>query len=295
MSTQAPVSFPLSAPTLNGNEITIDLLLNQPLRITRVISDLAQQRFISDYFFTAGSSTSGGAVVYDQATENELYLSRDVQIVSPAGDFPLVTSERNAPKIAPVEKWGGKFFYADEAKDRNDQAAFRNQVTRLTNTIIRKHNQRAMEVVRQSIAASGQTFVGNNWAAYQPGGTTPTLPGASPWADISKGIMLADTMELGVSYDTLLVNPQQNTALKNARLTAADLGLTTIFPSNRVPAGRAYLVEKGTFGAISIEQPLRTVTWYEEARERTWVKSSERDVMYATNPFAVVEITGLAG
>jgi hypothetical protein len=33
--------YPLSAPTVSGNNITVDLMLNQPTRITRYLSDLA--------------------------------------------------------------------------------------------------------------------------------------------------------------------------------------------------------------------------------------------------------------
>ena len=44
-----------------------------------------------------GRDVAGGAVIYDQATENELYLDRDVQEVAPAAEFPIVTSSRRAP------------------------------------------------------------------------------------------------------------------------------------------------------------------------------------------------------
>jgi hypothetical protein len=44
-----------------------------------------------------------------------------------------------------------------------------------------------------------------------------------------------------------------------------------------------------------VEKPLGTVTWREEGRERTWVQASVRPVMYVTNPYAVIKVTGLAG
>ena len=45
------------------------------------------------------------------------------------------------------------------------------------------------------------------------------------------------------------------------------------------------------------EQPLATETWRqqsEDTQDRTWVKSGVRPVMYVTDPYAVVKITGLA-
>lgn len=290
-----PISLPLDNPTLNGTEITIDMLLAQPTRITRAIRDLTLQKFIADLIFSSAGGVTAGAVLYDQATANEIYLARDVQSIAPGGVYPIVGSERQTPKIAPVEKWGGKFPYTDEAFERNDRASFQQQTQTLANTIVRKNNQRAIEVVRTSITATGQSFTGNNWSTFQPAGNAPTAPGASPWADITKGHMLADQQELGVAFDTLLLNPVQGAHLANARVTAADLGISTIFISNRVPAGTAYMLQKQAVGGLSVEQPLRTVSWRDEDHDRTWVKSGVRNVMYVTNPFAIVEITNLAG
>jgi hypothetical protein len=43
-----------------------------------------------------------------------------VQNVEPGAEFPLVTFDRPTPLVKQVEKFGGKFFVTDEAKDRND-------------------------------------------------------------------------------------------------------------------------------------------------------------------------------
>src|SRR5690606_18986417 len=136
---------------------------------------------------------TGGAVIYDQAIENELYLTRDIQKIPPGGAFPLVTSERAAPKVAPVEKWGGKFYFTDEARQRNSPVAFRNRLNQLANTIVRKHNQRAMKIIDDSITATSQTFEGHNWSTYNPNGSSPTAPSASPWADVAAAQVTADS------------------------------------------------------------------------------------------------------
>lgn len=294
------VSFPLGPPTLSGNQLTVDLALQQPTRITRRIADLTLQKFITSRIFAEAGGVSGGAVVYDQATLNDLYLDRDVAHVNPGGDFPIVSAQRPAPKVAQVEKWGGQFYITDEARDRNAVALFDNQVTKLANTIVRKINQRAIQELETSIGVSGQTGAGINWHTALADSYTTLTPSALPTADIAHAQQLADQLELGVEFDLLLVNPAENAVLMqlaNGPIGAkmSDWGINEVYSSNRVPAGTAYLVARGQVGELRVEQPLATETIPERRTERTWVKSSIRPVMYVTNPYSVYKLTGLAG
>src|SRR5436190_9267524 len=119
-----PVAHPLGPPTLTGTTMTIDSAVNAPTRVTRSLMDLTLQRFFADRVFTSAGGVSGGAVVYDEIVANDLYSDRDIQRVAPGDEFPLVTSSRRFPKVAEVEKWGGKFFVTIEARDRNDTSVF---------------------------------------------------------------------------------------------------------------------------------------------------------------------------
>lgn len=295
-----PVTHPLAAPVITGNTITVDTMLQQPTRITAFLQDITLQRFILDRLFSSEGGVTGGAVVYDLMTENELYLDRDVEPVSPGGEFPIVTSSRRAPKVAQVEKYGGKYFFTDEARDRNDQSAFRNENIKLGNTIVRKLNTRAVEVLEAAITANGglSTFVGNDWSAAIPNGSNPTAPALTPGADLAKAQLTADQRELGVRFNIALLNPVQMNEMRlfyggslNAMLE--DNGFDEAYASNRVPVGTAYFIAEGQLGEMRLEQPLATETWREESTQRTWVQSSVRPVMFVNNPFAVVKATGL--
>lgn len=296
-----PVTHPLAAPTISGNNITVDVMLKQPTRITRMLMDLTLQRFIADRVFTNAGGVTGGAVIYDQATENELYSDRDVERVESGQEFPIVSSERRAPKIAEVEKWGGKFYFTDEARDRNDAAAFVNETRKLANTIVRKINTRAIEVLEAAITDSGQTAPGNDWSAAIPNGSTPTAPVGTPAADLAAAQLAADVDELGLQYDLLIVNPVQKYEWNlfygdKASQALSDMGYREIYASNRVVAGTAYSVASGQVGEMRIEQALGTETDREGAplmRQRTWVQSSVRPVMFVTNPYAILKHTGL--
>jgi hypothetical protein len=295
-----PVAHPLGAPTYTGSTVTVDTMLQQPTRITSFLMDLTLQRFIMDRLFTSDGGVSGGAVVYDLLTENELYLDRDVEPVAPGAEFPIVTSSRRAPKVAEVEKFGGKYFFTDEARDRNDQSAFRNENIKLGNTIVRKLNARAVETMNAAILANGglSEFVGNDWSAAIPGGSNPTLPAATPAADFSRANLVADQRELGIQYNIAIVNPVQMNELRlfyagGLAQMLADNGYDEVYASNRVAVGTAYFVAEGQLGEMRIEQPLATETWREPGTQRTWVQASVRPLMFVNNPFAVIRVTGL--
>lgn len=296
----SPVGFPLGAPTLDGNLVTVDLMLNQPTRVTRLIMDLTLQRFIADRVFSSAGGVSGGAVVYDVATLNELYAARDVERVAPGTEFPVLTGTRLIPQVASVEKWGGKIFITDEARDRNNSALFMRNMRQVANTIVRKINARTIAELNAAVSTYGQTFVGRDWQTVITAGINGSSASNFPLRDFAQADMIAEQQELGVSYDLVLMNPQeyaQLVTIYGAQNLAAFLGFINkeIYVSNRVAAGTMFFVQSGQVGELRVEKPLGSETWREPETERTWVQSSVRPVMYVTNPFSVLEVTGLAG
>ena len=255
--------------------------------------DLTQERFIADRIFASGGGVSGGAVVYDAVEENELYTGRDVEQIAPASEFPLVTSEALVPNVAEVEKWGGKTFITDEARDRNDTANFTKQIRQLANTQVRKMNQRAIAALDAALAGGSRDVVGNDWSSYDPETDPPNL---SPAYDFGRAQMSADNDEFGVSFNLWLVNPQEALALTSiygAALGAA--GIPSIYSSPRVTAGTAYALAERQVGQMRVEKPLGTETWREPKTERTWVQSSVRPLWFVDNKFAILRFTGLDG
>lgn len=296
----SPAAHPLGPPTLADNMITVDLMLNQPTRITQMIMDLTLQRFIADRVFGTGGGVTGGAVVYDQATLNQLYASRDVENVAPGSEFPLITSARLRPRVAQVEKYGGKIFIVDEARDRNMSIVFTNQMRQLANTLVRKINQIAVATLLASVTEYSQTVVGRNWSAVVTAGTSASTSDYYPARDFAYAQQIADQQELGVRFDLWLMNPQELARLitiygsANLQALLAALGLD-IYSTNRITAGTAYVVASGQVGEMRVEKPLGSETWREPEEEKTFVQASVRPVMYVTNPYSVLQFTGLAG
>lgn len=297
------VAFPLGTPTVGDNKLTVDTALNQPGRITKRIADLTLQAFIVDKIFaSSGASTVSGSIIYDQVVENDLYMTKDVESRAPSDEYPVIFGERSQPRVARSEDFGGKFWISDEARSRNNVAVFDNDVTCLANTIVRKVNTRAVETLEAAIAAvpGGKGVVpGNNWAAVELTGTSPTPTLDRPVADFANVQLAADVEELGVVYDLWIVNPVQKAALVS--IYGGDLGQLLasqgidLFASNRVQNGTAYAVATGQVGFLDYEKGLNTTTWREEATRRTWVQSFVMPIMGVTNPYSIKKITGLAG
>ena len=295
-----PVAHPLGPPTVSTTTYTVDLALQQPTRVTRTLMDLTLQRFFADRVFTSAGGVSGGAVVYDELIANDLYSDRDLQRVAPGDEFPLVTSSRRAPKVAEVEKWGGKFFTTVEARDRNDIAVFTRNVRMLANTIVRKMNQRAVEVLEAAVQASPNRLVtGVNWSTVVTGGSSTSNSNLWPAYDFSRAQVQAETEELGIVYDLWILNPQEYLQLARIYGPALNdllgsMGID-IFVTNRMSAGNAYVVQSNQVGQMRVEQPLQTNQWYEQETERFWTQSSVRPLMFVDNRFAVLKFTNLAG
>jgi hypothetical protein len=164
--TPEPFQYPFSVPAANSDgTFTIDFLLQQPSRVTRSLANLAAQRFYVDQVFAAAGPITGGAVIYEQLQDNQLYLQRDVGKVQPGDEFPVVTDQRGKVLTAQVDKFGGKFPVTDEARRRNQSGPVVTAITRLANTITRKTQQRALAELAAAITANNRTATGTSWKA----------------------------------------------------------------------------------------------------------------------------------
>lgn len=301
MANANATAYPFAAPSVNGSTITVETMLNQPTRITRYLSDITLRNYISPLIFATPGGVSGGAVIYDQLTLNDLFPTRDVQEVAPGAEFPNLTSEDGEPKVAAVEKHGGKFFVTDEARDRNDSGKIQREGRKIMNAMVRRQDARSIAILDAALAQfPSQTVVASNWNNVVTGGSGQTNAALWPASDIARVQGLADTQELGVEIDTLIVNPSQAVQLRivygddlNDVLETA--GIDNLRASNRVAPGTAFALAAQQPGEMRPEKALGTETWREPGSQRTWVQTDARFVSYITDPYSVFKLTGLAG
>lgn len=274
MANANATAYPFAAPSVNGSTITVETMLNQPTRITRYLSDIALRNYISPLIFSTPGGVSGGAVIYDQLTLNDLFPTRDVQEVAPGAEFPNLTSEDGK-----IQREGRKIM----------------------NAMVRRQDARSIAILDAALAQfPSQTVVASNWNSVVTGGSSQTNAALWPASDIARVQGLADTQELGVVIDTLIVNPNQAVQLSivygddlNDVLESA--GIDNLRASNRVAPGTAFALAAQQPGEMRPEKALGTETWREPGSQRTWVQTDARFVSYVTDPYSVFKLTGLAG
>lgn len=296
--------YPLGIPSLSGSVITIDLMLQQPTRINRYLSDLSLQNLFATDIFSTGGGVTGGALVYDTLTLNDIYLdaARSVQNVEPGAEFPIVTHSQGAPNVALVEKFGGKFDITDEARDRNDEVTFQRKSNKLMNDIVKGLNTRALAKLDAAITTytATQTITGVSWGTATTTAAGSKTAAIDPAFDFTKVQLAADVAELGVQIDTWILHPNERAKLiqlwgaSNVDAIFAANGISKVITSARVAAGTAYALESGQVGELRFEKGISTETWREQATQRTWVQADVRPVMAVTNPYSAFKVTGIA-
>ena len=297
-----PIVNPLLAPTVTGTAITVDVLLNAPTRVTRIVNDLVMSNFFLDKVFSVGGDVQGGAVIYDQPEYLDVYTDRDIEQVAPGAEFPILGGRRIAPLVAQVQKFGGKFPITYEARRRNNMAVMTNQMRRVSNTIVRKMNQRAIAELNAVVAATGRTASSISWSAALTISTLNATPATRPARTFAQAMLEAEMNEAGYRYDTVIVHPNEAETLRSVygdTLDAmlSDQGINDMIVTPRAIAGTALILAGGGVGEMRLEEPLRTDIEQEgapEMREQWWVQSAVNPVVYVTDPYAVIQMTGIA-
>ncbi len=310
---QSPTISP-NAPVIAGRDITIDFLLNNPTVIASRVASLANQRLISNYIFRAVGGVQGGALIYNRIDSNQVYLTRDVQTIAEAAEIPLVDAAEPAPLIVTMSKFGGSFEISDEARRRNNQDVVTQMETKFTNNMVRRQDTAALAsfasdpIISAAVTGAGADSTGGTKAAVA---AWSDRTNGDPITDISNAAVIINNRELGYEADTVLLNPvdqvkllqrpdirtalPRESAPGNPILNGqmgAFLGLSWVV-SNRVPAGTAYVLQRGVIGGIAEEVPLTMETERVKKRQVEVVYGTRTTGTFIDNPLAVVRLTGI--
>jgi len=295
--------YPYGPLTVDGDTYTVDFLTKDPSRVTRAIAQLALQKFFVDKVFAPSGTITGGAVLYEQATENDLYPNRDVQKVEAGAEFPIVSFDRSAPRTAQVEKFGGKFAVTDEARRRNEVGRVNRAISQLANTIQRKTQAVAVAVLDAAVAEHSRTASGTSWLDASATIAANQLSTVGPLADLTSVEQSNAVQELGYSYNFAIMNPQEwrnfrlaaGGQVSDARALLADSGISDVWITNRKDAGSVYWLSQRQVGELGYEVPLSTETWRDsDGKQQDWYQSFVLPICYVTDPYAILETTGHA-
>ncbi len=305
MPTEAP-QYPGANPTVAGNKITVERFVKSPSTVFKVLSDLSKERYIADFIFASGDA-QGGAVLYDETEENDLYAEGganggDPSIIAPGDEFPIVGDSQGDPRVAAVTKRGSAFPLTYEAVRRDQRDVLGRGLIKLRNSSIRKHDTVAVQ------ALSTHPRVRTATAAEAWSGSTE----GSLFADVFGAKYAVEQADLGYIVDTAILNPQD--ALKmikrkdvrealpreNATLNpilsgelAGLCGVDNWMVTNRATAGVVTFLQSKVAGSQRDEVPFYTRTVNQEVRERWLLMAGRVGVPIVTDPLAVIQLRGV--
>src|SRR5947199_10701426 len=110
-------SYPPAPPTLSGNLLTIDRLLQSPLRLARALRTIANLRFVSDQLLKGQYTSTGGAAAYE--ISEPILNTRAVTAVAPGSEYPMDATVAAAAPLALVSKWREKVSLSDAPVKRS--------------------------------------------------------------------------------------------------------------------------------------------------------------------------------
>lgn len=304
-----PSQFPLGPPTTRGTEITVDQWLRSSRLIERSLADMIVQSedfFVGEAFAGLGR-VEGGALLFNMVLANSLYSDRRVQRIQPGGEYPILTSDIGEPKVAKVDKYGGRIFITDEAKNRNRSDVFAREQAKLGFTLQAQLNAVAMTVLDAAIAdtdrATGgrRTLRGTSWLEAAQTRKLDVTPIGSPAADFGTVLKQFRDERQGLRPDLLITSTQEAYYLD---LLFGDkpggvqgfldrFGIRRHFVSSYQEDGAAKILASKKVGVIGSEEPFNVRVRRDEDHDQTWVIARAMPIVAVDNRWAVVELTDL--
>ncbi|SHU33718.1 major capsid protein [Mycobacteroides abscessus] len=286
-------------PSLSGRDLTVDMALKQPTRIRARIANLAASNLLIDKFFRGlGSPVQGGGMLYSVLKATDFFTT-DVRQRGAGDEYEIVRGVDPETRLAKPEDWGGKFKVTDEQRGRNEISYLDQNTTQLANTIARKLDTRAMEVVQAAV--TGDNVVpGHDWGNLTFVGPEANLTPSAlrPTADFSAAQLASSLQELGITHDLLVLHPAQAHDLRvaygdqlGAMLASAGL---TMFENPRITAGEGWVLQRGQVGIVGFEHPLTVNVWDDRSVRSTWVQAYCVPALAVEKPYAAKKLTGLA-
>lgn len=189
-----PGTYPPAAPTLSGDVLTINRLLQEPRYIRRRLRSLAELRFVSDRLLTRQLRSQGGAVLYEQS--EPIVNARPARAVAPGSAYPGATPGTGTAGLAAVQKWGQtvRVTFEQVRRSRYPGDEIDRALRKLVNTVISQ-----VDAVTIATIASNVTETHQAAAAWDS--TNATI-----WRDIALAAAEITGLNQGYNPDTILMS-----------------------------------------------------------------------------------------
>jgi len=297
----------------DGPRVTVNDLINNPTVIPRRILQLAENQFVSDVVLrNAGGNDSGIIEFY---TSTPLFADSAAAIRNEFGEYQYVTTSQGIPTVVTTLDRGLSIKISDEMRMRNKMDQVNIQMTQVRNTLRRDWDAAFMGLflANPSVPTVG---VGTAWA------TSSTIRNDILNAQkvVNNAVITgqsnnflqfqADTMIITEkSKFDILTNASFNsgTGVYQGNLADENLQYTGVLPQKllnldvlvtksggALPDGKAIILERGTVGFYSDEEPLQATPLYRDQPRRTWRSDvNRRSAMGLDQPLAAMILTAV--
>lgn len=264
LSTYAPGA----APSISGNNLTVDMLVNPVHEIAPTIYGLVEedQGYILDDLLTVGPIVAGSSSVKyteDDPTLAELDAARGLAPRAPGADAVDIGASLGDQKLAEAESWAGTITVTDEHVRWNQAFEVQSQFRAAANSFSQRMQARGISLTKTFLAAKSRTVTaGTKWNTAWTSGLVNVDPATLPMASIMLAKKKFHTDKSGITPDTLLAHSTDAYYLGLAygdRLEGllAMQGLT-LKVSDLVTLGQPIVLKSGSLGYVLPEKPLDT-------------------------------------
>lgn len=306
--------------SLDGQRITVDDYLKDPLRIPALVLDLMANEFIIESVLRNAGNNESGAVRFEKAVP--LFAQSDSGIRAEFAEVPSVTAAVGEINVAYSYERALAINISDAMRRRQLVDPVNRQLTQVKNTMVKNWNQAFFSLLTALIPSTQVYTIPSAvaWDSSAVEGGTTTIPNAIR-NQLSDAIWLVENAAydaqgqnfFGFEPDTLIIDHTAKLALfKSADFAKPYIGdaatdsiqYTGLLPrkvmnldvlvSRQCPAGQAFVCQRGRLGFYSDEVPLTASPLYRDEPRKLWRSDVQRAAaMGVDQPQAIVQLAGV--
>jgi hypothetical protein len=301
------MTYPSQPPTLSGNLLTIDRMLNSPAYIRRRLRDFTDLRFVSDQILTGRLRSSGGAVLYEQSEPPK--TDRPVRAVAAMSEYPVANLGAGTAALAAVSKWGQKVALSFEKAKRSQypgeevSRALRKVVT----TVVDQVDSVGLSAVASAVTATFPITTG--WSTATPTILRDVLRARAVITDLKLGynpdtLLMRDTVAAYVMSDDKVTNALQRET-RNTPIYSGEVEVLAGLVVLRSPSAPPdpYIFDSTQVGGMADEQEvdpgytaaemaIQVKAWIDPEIDGWWIQGRRVTVPAVQEPGGAVRLTG---
>lgn len=308
MPTTIPAGVSFGDPAaVNGQNITVSRLLQQPRLIERRLTDAIQPLYWMDRIFQPAGSAPGGSIIVEEWKPDIAALNRLEEELGEDTEVPLAGIDVGDIKALEATEHGIGYVVTDAHVRRNQRWVIDRREDALAFTLADGQNRRGLAALNAAITTHNRTFAAPDWSAVVPDGSTPTARDRWPHSTLAFVLAQQKVSRVPFGYDRMIAHPLQvwrlrtlyggptGSALSLQQLADA-LGLAEVIEdtTGTVVNGEPILVASTGAGGYVEEDPTTVEVIDERRRRRQVVQATGAGLYFVDNPYGVLKLTGTA-